>query len=490
MSLGLKFMNIKQNKFIKLYRNLSIRKKAVLWFTICNFFQKSISFITVPIFTRIMSPSEYGVFSVYQSWFLIVNIFLTFNLQSGVYNNGLMKYDRDNFTKSMIVLSNIITLFWFFVFIISRSLWENYFGLSFVFIFSMFVDSFFGVIVQFWTARQRFEYNYKIMTFVTCMLTFISAFTCIIFVIFASKKAEVRVVTMVCVNAVFGIVIYLHEIKKAKLFNFLEYCKYALKFNIPLLPHYLSLIVLQQSDRLFIARICGDGKAAIYSIAYTVGTIMQFIINAITSAITPSIYNSIKEKKMDQLSKLSIKLLFLVGILCLGIVLLGPEIISIFAPGEYAEAIWVIPPVAISVFFMFFYNFFTIVEFYYEKTTYVMVASVAGAVLNIFLNYIFILRYGYIAAAYTTLVCYILFALLHYLLSCKLLRDIGYLKIFNNKMIFQLCISILSVNLLSLLLYYYIIFRYITITLLIVVGLIKKSEIIDFLKKIFDLKQN
>ena len=44
------------------YRSLSVQAKAALWFTICSFLQKGISFITVPIFTRLMSTEDlYGL---------------------------------------------------------------------------------------------------------------------------------------------------------------------------------------------------------------------------------------------------------------------------------------------------------------------------------------------------------------------------------------------------------------------------------------------
>ena len=46
------------------YRSLSVQAKAALWFTICSFLQKGISFITVPIFTRLMSTEEYGTYGL------------------------------------------------------------------------------------------------------------------------------------------------------------------------------------------------------------------------------------------------------------------------------------------------------------------------------------------------------------------------------------------------------------------------------------------
>ena len=63
------------NKFFWQYKKLDIKAKAVIWFTICSFLQKGISFITVPVFARIMPTSEYGLYTVYLSWLQILTIF-------------------------------------------------------------------------------------------------------------------------------------------------------------------------------------------------------------------------------------------------------------------------------------------------------------------------------------------------------------------------------------------------------------------------------
>lgn len=49
----------------KIYNKMSIASKAALWFTICGFVQKGISFITVPIFTRLLTTEQYGVVSIF-----------------------------------------------------------------------------------------------------------------------------------------------------------------------------------------------------------------------------------------------------------------------------------------------------------------------------------------------------------------------------------------------------------------------------------------
>ena len=107
---------------INKYRSLSSVVKAGLWFTICNFLQKSISFITIPIFTRIMSTEEYGMYSIYSSWHSILVIFATLHLSYYVFNKGLVKFedDRDNFVVSVQSLSVAITVGVIFVYFIFR----------------------------------------------------------------------------------------------------------------------------------------------------------------------------------------------------------------------------------------------------------------------------------------------------------------------------------------------------------------------------------
>ena len=78
--------------------------------------------------------------------------------------------------------------------------------------------------------------------------------------------------------------------------------------------------------------------------------------------------------------------------------MMAPEVISFMAPNRVLRAIWIIPPVASSVFFMFLYNLFANIEFYFEENKFIMVASVLGALLNIGLNYYLIPLFGYIVA--------------------------------------------------------------------------------------------
>ena len=86
-------------------------------------------------------------------------------------------------------------------------------------------------------------------------------------------------------------------------------------------------------------------------------------------------------------------------------------------------AIYVIPVVALGVYYTYCYDMFCTVEFYYGATRYVMVASVVGALVNVILNAVFIPVFGFIAAAYTTLFSYMIFMLMHYVFMHRVMKE-------------------------------------------------------------------
>ena len=76
------------NGILDKYKKIPLPVKAGIWFTICNLLQRGISILTVPIFTRLLTPDQYGVYSLYLSWLNILTIFTSLNLYYGVFNKA------------------------------------------------------------------------------------------------------------------------------------------------------------------------------------------------------------------------------------------------------------------------------------------------------------------------------------------------------------------------------------------------------------------
>ena len=104
------------------WRQLSPVKKASLSLIFAKFFQKGLSMISGPIFTRIMPQSEYGVISTFTSWQSVLYIVATLNMASGVFNNGMVDFkdDRDGFVGSIMSLANICTLTCFVIYLLFK----------------------------------------------------------------------------------------------------------------------------------------------------------------------------------------------------------------------------------------------------------------------------------------------------------------------------------------------------------------------------------
>lgn len=127
-----------------------------------------------------------------------------------------------------------------------------------------------------------------------------------------SQKGIARILSVVVVNVFVGLFFYIYNFIKGKTFYYKEYWKFALLFNLPLIPHYLSMVVLSQADRIMIEKMFGQEKIAIYSVAYSVSMVMNIIVTSINSSYVPWTYQKIENGQYKEFRKMSNILLFIV----------------------------------------------------------------------------------------------------------------------------------------------------------------------------------
>jgi O-antigen/teichoic acid export membrane protein len=461
-------------------KKLSLPAKASFWYVVSNILQKGVSIIVIPIYTRLMSPEQYGVVSIFFSWYSIISIFTTLNMWNYVINNGMIKYaqDRDGFITSLLGLSSSITIAWFVIYLIFNVFWSRIFDISFGLMLIMFLELLFMPSFEYWNAKNRYDYHYKPIVISSLSISIAIPLASIPLIMSNENKAQAAITARVLVSVLVYLVPFILIIKKSRLFFKREYWKFALGFNLPLILHFVSTIVLGQSDRIMIGRIVSEDKAGIYSLAYSIASVISIFHRSINSSFVPWTYKKIHDNQRRDISRTANFLLLVMGGIIFLFILIAPELVSIIAPSEYHEAIYCIPPIASSVFFMFLFNLFANIEYYYEQTKFVMLASISGALLNIILNAICIPLFGYMAAAYTTLVCYVLFALGHYIfmkIVCR--RFMPGKKIYNERFIFILSLLLIINSFAMAPLYDYWHIRYAFLMLAVVV-IIKKRILI------------
>ena len=398
------------------YESLSSPIRASFWFTVCSFVQKGISFITVPIFTRLMSTAQYGMFSLYQSWDSVIIVFATLNLSYQVFNNGLVKFedDRDGYTSSMLGLSNVCTTVLLVLYLIFQVQINSVSGLNTPLFLLMFLQYYFNQALALWTVRERFFYRYRALSIITILSGIASSCLGVVAVVICDDKVFARVASLAFVNVIVGIGVYVNVLRGSRKLVCLSYWKYVLRLNLPLIPHYLSMTVLGSSDRIMIANICGASFTAYYSVAYNVASILTLLTSSINSSYIPWFYQKMRDGDSASISRVSRMLLIVVGAISLLPALFGPEIVRILGSDAYLEGVLVMPAVSVGVYFTFLYSLFSNYELFYESSRLIMFASMGAAALNVALNFILLPLVGFVAAGYTTLACYIALALFHY----------------------------------------------------------------------------
>lgn len=463
-------------RILEMYRKLSLHVRATFWFLICSFLQKGVSTITTPIFTRLLTTAEYGQFDVFNSWLSIISIFVTMQIYFGVYITGLVKFeeDRDVFSSSLQGLHFTMVVVWTAIYLTFHKFWNDVFSLSTVQMLSMLMIIWSSGVFNFWASEQKVKLNYISLIAVTLVLSIIQPAVGIVFVLNARDKVTARILSIAIVGFLGYTGLFVAQMKRGKRFFSARYWKYALAFHLPLIPHYLSQTVLNSADRIMIQNMVGKSEAGIYGLAYSVALIMTLFNTALMQTITPWMCQKIKDQLINDIAPIAYMTLILIAGVNILLILFAPEVIRIFAPLEYYDAIWIIPPVVMSVYFMYMYDLFAKFAFYYEKTTYIMLASMIGAVLNIILNWIFIKRYNYYAAGYTTLLSYMTYAIVHYIIMrivCR--KNINGVQVYELRILMKITCAFLSFGFIGLALYNYIILRYCLIVIICLITILK-----------------
>ena len=307
----------------------------------------------------------------------------------------------------------------------------------------------------------------------------------ILVIISRDNKATMRIVSVVAVEVVISGTIMMIQFLRGKTFYNKEFWKYALGFNLPLIPHYLSGTILNQGDRIMIEYIVGLSEVGIYSLAYSIGMLVQLFTNAINNAIIPWMYSNLNNKNFKNIRNNINYILLFISFCIIGVLFFVPELVRVFGSEEYYNAIYIVPPVACSVFFIFLYNIFAIPQMYYEKQKMMAFASIVAALTNIILNAIFIPIFGYFAAGYTTVICYMIYSLGHFVFSRNVcIQEIGSYELFDGKTIFIISCAVFALSIIFNFLYTYYILRYIIAVIAIIVFLFNYKFFINVIKKI------
>ncbi|MCR5604232.1 MAG: oligosaccharide flippase family protein [Lachnospiraceae bacterium] len=411
--------------------------KSGIWYTVSSIAIRAVAIITSPIYTSMLTTDNYGRANIFNSYVEIFNIVTCLCV---VYSIGRAKIDYgEKLDEYLSALQGLSSSFAFCVLIIVTIFRERISGLigyEVPLVMAMFAYLVVYPSVQYMQEKCRFEYKYReniAISLITCIGTVVLSIA--LMYLFNDRRYIGKILGTILPTFLMGVAFYIRLLRKGRVFYHPKYWRYALRIGLPMIPHALAMVVLAQIDRIMIKNICSDADAGLYTYGYSIATILAIFTNAIGQAWLPWLNEQLHSGSRERIRSMQKKLVLLGCFLTLGFIAAAPEALMILAPRAkaYWVAKWVIPPVALGTLAQYFYTNYVNVELFYKKTPIIAMSSILAASVNYVLNYLMIPRFGYIAAAYTTLASYIVLMLFHYIAVNHVLKE----KVYSNMFMFS-----------------------------------------------------
>lgn len=463
--------------------------KAGIGYTVGNYLIKGLSVLTLPIFTRMMTTSNYGIYNSFSAYSNLLFIFVGLAIHSS-YRNSKLKYGNSNYL-SYISTTMLLMIFNLFIWIIFGILFGkqigSLLGLNSQIILVLIVYSFSLAVITCFNTFSSIDYNYKAFLLIAGINAVSSIILSMILIrfVFIKETYVGRTLGTVIPSLLISVGLVVYFLKKSvpKRENIFPYLKWGIRYSIPIVPHGVSQLILAQFDRIMILKMIGAAVTGIYSFAYNIFSIIVVTTTSLDNVWSTWFYEKMHVNDLRSIKKYSS--LYAGGICAYSIVLmlLSPEIVRILGPNEYATSVYAVIPLITGGFFSYLYTLPAAVEYYYEKTKFIMIGTILAAILNIVLNLIFLKKYGYVAAAYTTLVTYVAYCLLHFCIARYIFKK----SLFNLKLLLFLSLLIIVVNFISVFLIKFFIIRLVLIIIILITIFSYEEKNLGIIKKKFTL---
>lgn len=455
--------------------------KAGLWYTISSISIKAVGIITTPLYTRLLSTSDYGKVVTMTSWYSIISVFVVMALY---YSIGRAKIDfpgkLNEYVGSLQLFSGFVTFVLSIICIIFIGPVSALLGMNkaYTVILLLYLISEPAIILN--QNKYKYQYKYKNNIAISIYITLATLILSFLFIFILPNRGIGRALGIVLSAAFLSLGLWISAIRNGYLHWNNEYIVYGLKISAPLIFHTISLSVMAQSDRLVITKYFGEIQTAIYSLAYQYAVLIDLVLNAVGQAWLPWFHDTYGAGKINLIRSKVKPLIILGGVVTLGAVSIAPEAMMILGPEDYQIGVWVVAPVALGTFVKYIFQNYEHVELHLKKTWYISVATIFAAGANLVLNYYFVPRYGFIAAAYTTMACYICLMAAHNFVVRVLLKQ----HIYSDSFLYLAVIICGLLCIGAMILYPFVIVRYVLITVIVIIFLIgNKTTIREFLKK-------
>lgn len=390
---------------------------------------KLVGFLLIPVYTRYLTPIDYGVLELLFVTLEVVTIFAVLGVDSGLFK--AFSFDAASHEEKKKAVSSA----YYFILVASALIFgslilftqpisslllkkEDYAGLLSLLFIAGFLKA--NSIIPFKILRANLE---SIKYTLISLLGFIISVSLNIYFIVGLGKGLAGIVYSDVISALVVMLVNMILVRHWVVFSFCwDNLAKMLRFGLPLVPAVLALQIIDISDRYFLEHLSTTYQLGLYSLGNKFSSIFHFIFLTPFLTVWPAIYFPLAKSKKagEELGQLFTYFWGLGIWLVLSLsFLLKPGIIIMVAP-EFHSAYSVVPLLLLSILFCGAAQCFGIGIPITGQTKYMPVPIILGGGINLGLNFLLIPSYGMMGAAWATLFSYIVMSGLFWVISQRI----------------------------------------------------------------------
>lgn len=379
---------------------------------------QGLSFITNPIFSRVLGTANFGVYSVFNTWSSLFGTVFTLQATGAIViaKNKYPESEQAQYHSSVLSLAVLShTCFSILTILIMFPLAQR-FNINRILLCLALLDGLGVYILSFLNAKFTYEYRAE-RNFVISILTSACSIGLSLFLVTLFAKPDNyygRIIGQTVVNATGGLLASIYVFHQGKTFYNKEYWSFTLPLCIPIVFQWLATLVLGHCDRIMLERMTDYSSVGIYTLANGFAGVIQIIHTALNNSWSPFYFDYLRNNRIEEMKKHAKNYIEIYTILACGFMLLTKEVFQFYAAEDFWPGINYIPLFSIGIYFIFMYTFAINFELFYKRTRLIAAGTVLAAVCNIILNYFLIRIYGPIGAVAATVIAYGLQFLFHF----------------------------------------------------------------------------
>lgn len=399
-------------------------------YMLATILNKVVSFLMIPIYTRFLLPSDYGIMEIVGLTTDVIGMVISIGIAAAMYRfyfEYSSQEDRNEVVSTAVLTFGSIAL----ICLLALSSSSRFLSLNvlktqeyYYYFLIAFCSLWFNTILQMGYSYLRIK-EQSVKYLIYSLARLILALFLNIYLVAIIRMGVIGVLLATLITSiVFAILLVLPIMLRVGSHFSLEKCKAMIKYGAPLIPTNLAAFIVHASDRFFINHYVGLAQTGIYSLGYKFGNLPNnFIAAPFMQIWEVRFFKWHKDKNAHIVfGRIFTYLCFVAIFAGLGISVLIRDALKIISDASYWSAYKIVPIIIISYIVFSFQYYFKMGILIEKKTKYLAYINMSNAGLNIILNFLLISRYGIWGAAFATLACFAYKVVLTYIIGNKLYK--------------------------------------------------------------------